>query len=1001
MKHLLITLLFLLSCLSLQAAGGRQLQYHPSGKGFVRENGSNRYSRALYGSHTNWRLETSDRPLFATYDKKAAWNIQFTLLVGAQAYRLDSTSYCQSYYEGGLRRYVVRDERWKGGEVRMLALAAHDSEDALWQCEVVGFLADSSPIRLKAVRCPIAKRKMKRNGDLGTDPRENFEAMPLCPDSLMQSLEWSAKGTTAVRLKNNERLEVLSENEAQQVIAAEQAWVKTLTAQLDFQTPDPLINTLGPTLMAAADGLWDGETWQHGCIGWRTPLAGWRGGYVGDVTGWSDRSKRHFRAYKASMVTDIEPVIPHPAQDTTKNLARSAEKWGTPMYSNGYICKLPNDDRKMSHYDMNLNYIDELMWHFQYDADTVMMREFWPAIQLHLAWEKRNWDPDGDHLYDGYCCIWASDALYYNSGAVTHASAYNYRGNLLAARIAELLGEDPSPYRSEADAILRAMNERLWVHATEGVDGHWAEFQDFMGLKRLHPNAALWSIYTPIDCQACSSEQAFQATRWVDACIPHIPLDLDGSDLFTLSTSDWMPYAWSTNNVAHEEVANMALAYFVAGRREMGYRLLYSDLMDEMCAGDCPGNFGQISYYDKALKEAYRDFGDNIGITSRAIVQGLFGIRPDALFDRCYLQPGFPQEWDSVRVSTPYFSYYFHRENGVDIYDVEQNFVRPLNVILRLPVGDGRFVEVKGDKSLRQRLTIASSALLDKELPAPAPYRPHLDVSALGLDDVTDNAASRHFYQPLTPYFNAAVDEIFRQQYLSPRSPYTTLEIPSQGMGDWCVPLMTAQIEDDGLRACIGDDGLYDTGVGLRFRLPRDGNNIVYTSLWDNYPDSIQIEPVSDEYAYAYLLMAGSTNNMQSRIENGLVTATYTDGTADTLRLVNPYNWCPIEQDYYYDDHAFWSTELHPYRVHLGSGMVSRSLKQDLQKAGKDSGAVNIHVTDFDADTPIAKGLSVPDGAAQILKMPLCPERKLKSLTLRTLSNDVVIGVMSVSLEKP
>lgn len=36
-----------------------------------------------------------------------------------------------------------------------------------------------------------------------------------------------------------------------------------------------------------------------------------------------------------------------------------------------------------------------------------------------------------DGLYDAYCCIWASDALYYNSGAVTHSSAYNYRANKL------------------------------------------------------------------------------------------------------------------------------------------------------------------------------------------------------------------------------------------------------------------------------------------------------------------------------------------------------------------------------------------------------------------------------------------------------------------------------------------------------------------------------------------------------------------------------------------
>jgi len=1026
MKRILFLILMLLPFV-LEAGESRPLQYLPEGKGFVCENGWNRFSRALYGSHGNWRLETSDRPLFATFDKGKGWNIQFALLMDGQRYPLDSTSYCRAYYEGGQRSYLLRDERWGGVELSIQAIAEYEGSNALWVFDVTGLTKQKRrQATLVALRQPIAKLKMNRNGDLGTDPRENFDPLQPRVDSLCQEVMWSANGTTYLRMVDNDFLCLVNKTQGKLLKEEQDHYFKTLTSQLRFQTPDPLINTLAPTLMAAADGLWDGQTWMHGCIGWRTPLAGWRGGYVGDVTGWFDRQNSHFRAYARSMVRDIEPIYSHPYQDTTKNLARSAEKWGTPMYSNGYICKLPNDDRKMSHYDMNLNYIDELLWHFQYNADTALMREFWPTLKLHIEWEKRNWDPDGDHLYDGYCCIWASDALYYNSGAVTHASAYNYRGNLLIARIAELIGEDPTPYREEAEAILEAMNQRLWIPRNEGADAHWAEFQDFMGLKRLHPNAALWSIYTPIDCGACSLEQAYHATRWVDACIPHIPISVslpkgerttsssaDNKSFglpnyTTLSTSDWMPYAWSTNNVAHEEVANMALAYFIAGRREAGYQLLYSDLLDEMCAGACPGNFGQISYYDKALKEAYRDFGDNIGITSRAIIQGLFGIRPDALFGRCYLQPGFPQQWGEATVETPYFSYHFYRENGQDIYDVEQHFSQPLQIILRLPLGDGRFVEVKGTNETKQRISIATSAVPDHDLPAAEPWRPALDETALGLDDVTPNTEATHVYLDLSSYYNASVDDIYRQQYLSPRSPYTTLELPCQGMGDWCVPLMTAQLEDEGLRSTIGDDNLFDTKLGLQFRLPKQGQNILYTSLWDNFPDSQSIpvdaqtvpENASQQgYRFAYLLMAGSTNNMQSRIENGLVIASYADGSADTLALVNPYNWCPIEQDYYYDDNAYWSASQHPYRVHLGSGIVSRQLKHDLQAAGTDNGAVNIHVTDFEANTPIAKGLSIPDGAAQLLKMPLRPNSALCSITLRTLSNDVVIGLMAVTLE--
>ena len=155
------------------------------------------------------------------------------------------------------------------------------------------------------------------------------------------------------------------------------------------------------------------------------------------------------------------------------------------------------------------------------------------------------------------------------------------------------------------------MNQRLWIED----EGHWAEFQDFMGEKRLHKSAAIWSIYTPIDCGACTDEQAYRATKWVDKYIPHIPIRISevgsrnlelgsdasqvGSDdvrststiktsysptgeilpnssfqippsIQTISTTNWLPYDWSTNNVAHEEVMNMVLAYFKAGRYDSG-----------------------------------------------------------------------------------------------------------------------------------------------------------------------------------------------------------------------------------------------------------------------------------------------------------------------------------------------------------------------------------------------------------------------------------------------
>src|SRR5574344_2121580 len=862
-KMSLAVMLAITVATSAQQKAPRKMQYTPQGRYIVCVNGNNRYTRSLYGTHTLYRLETSARPIFATPDHKNGKTIRFYLTYEGRTTQLDSTTWCEARYQGGLRSYTLRDDKWGKGELQLNTLASQYDEGAIWQFTTTGF---KGKVQLSARMCQTRKVKMERFGDLGMTDIRNYDPSP--DEKGLQTLQWNGLSDSYVQLVNNQQLQVLEQTKGRNTYQKEEKARLELVNLVDCTTPDPYIKTLGTNLVAAADGLWDGETWLHGCIGWRMPLVGWRAAYVADALGWQDRAVKHFDAYAASQVTNIPATIPHPSQDTANNLARAVKKWGTQMYSNGYICRNPHQTNNMNHYDMNLNYIDELLWHFQYDADTTYMRKMWPVIKLHLEWEKRNFDPDNDHLYDAYCCIWASDALYYNSGAVTHSSAYNYRGNKLAARIAEIIGEDPTPYNKEADAILAAMNQRLWLNDA----GHWAEFQDFMGKKRLHKSAALWTIYTPIDCGACTPEQAYQATVYVDKNIPHIPVLTEPQPqdtLYTLSTSDWMPYDWSTNNVAQEEVSNMALAYFQAGRTQSGYNLLKAEMMDAMYLGQCPGNFGQISYLDKSRSEAYRDFGDGIGIFSRTLINGLFGINPQALYGKCILKPAFPESWDSASIRTPYLSYEFHRQGNLDIYHIRHHFTRPLQMLVQANAGGGAYLEVKGNSDEEQTITIDRNQLpKSKTYPGIPSHKANVNVkeylTRMGLDEPSKDGTRTEV--KMDKYFNANVDDIFKNKYLSPRSPYTTLEIPTQGVSEWCVPTKTAYIEDDGLRNKV-TDGHYDTQLGITFRTPKEGPNIAYTSLWDNYPESITI-PLKGKARCAYLMMAGSTNNMQSRIRS-------------------------------------------------------------------------------------------------------------------------------------
>ena len=98
-------------------------------------------------------------------------------------------------------------------------------------------------------------------------------------------------------------------------------------------------------------------------------------------------------------------------------------------------------------------------------------------------------------------------------------------------------------------------------------------------------------------------------TRCIDTQIAHIPIhgeDIPKGRFFTLPTSNWMPYTYSTNNVVMAEVAHTALAYWQAGRVEKAFSLFKGAVLDGMYMGLCPGNAGMTTYFDAARGEAQR-----------------------------------------------------------------------------------------------------------------------------------------------------------------------------------------------------------------------------------------------------------------------------------------------------------------------------------------------------------------------------------------------------------
>lgn len=564
----------------------------------------------------------------------------------------------------------------------------------------------------------------------------------------------------------------------------------------------------------------------------------------------------------------------------------------------------------------NVSVVDDLLHHCRYVGDRAYLFKQWPALQRYL------------HEQD------TTDTL------VTRLLARQYGGQQLAARIAKVIGENGLPFEQKARQLLTTLNERLWLNDK----GHWAEWQDMNGLKRLHTSAALWSIYTPIDYGACTPEQAYAATCYVDEEIPHIPVAMSG--LSTLSTSCWMPYAHGQNNVIPAEALHMALAYFQAGRAEQGFRLLKGTVLDQMYCGLSPASLGAYSQYDAAQGGHYDDDADCIRMAERVLTEGLFGLRPDALQGRCIIQPGIPEAWDSASIHTPYISYHYRRQGNEAFYEVTQHFAKPQQIVIRQSLGLGQYRDVTGTAQRHQTIRV--------RVPVPLPEVRFVDPLA---------TASQSTEWSDEPTFDAK----FHMQNIRKSLNANLADLSISGI----------DIDDAPFRSLVVDDEF--VVMGVPFRIPAEGPNIVLTSLDDTYPDSVAI-PLGGSAQQAWLLMAGTTSVRESRIENGLVVATYKDGTTDTLRLVNPDNWCPVEQDYYIDDHAFRAAQPRPYRVSLAMGTASRDL-------GRHYGLQGV------------RQRHIPGGAATLLRMPLDKRRKLESLTLRALSNDVIIGLMAVTLQ--
>ena len=539
------------------------------------------------------------------------------------------------------------------------------------------------------------------------------------------------------------------------------ARVRAIARRAVAETPDTLVDLALRSLNVTMDALWSPPVFLHGPIRWGFPgLAGWRMAYGADIGGTYDRVASHCRYYGDGRIRG--GLDRQPCADPTKALTRQAPD--SLLFSDGAIVNF-------GIYNMTEMWLSFVAHHYDWTGDRDFLRALWPAIRDALAFEKRVLDRDGDSLYENYANTYITDAHWHNGGNCTQASAYVHTGNLLAAEAARLAGEDPAPYLAEAARIRVAMNRTLWLPAK----GVFAEWQDTVGEKLLHPEPELASIYLPALNGVADEFQTYQMLRYTEWGLPNQVIEETGPQPFDgfyrpsstyafpqpmrareVKSSNWRPIVLTVHECSPGELMDLARVYYTLGLADRAFPLLKAVLR---CMVNLP-TVGGLVIRDRNTEAWSRswahndvDHCDTTGTTLQCIAEGLFGIRPRLGEEWVEIQPGFPTDWEQARIELRDLSYSFVRQGTADTFTntTSRPTAKRLRLVMRgdgatatvngAPAGNARimpgighpFIEVDAPKGTTTEFAVTHAA-------RPLPTVRHAPVGARGLLFAIDSA---------------------------------------------------------------------------------------------------------------------------------------------------------------------------------------------------------------------------------------------------------------------
>ncbi len=838
---------------------------------------------------------------------------------------------------------------------------------------------------------------------------------------------------------------VEDENKNIQFLTPVAAWsmgmkrIETLSNRIIVKTPDEKLNALASASVAVIDGVWYDPVFVHGAMLWNIPFPGWRTIYGGTMYGWHDRVKKEAQYYIVSQ-----------NKNTSKRFAKAdTALMGTLQDSTSRFFGAGHIDKDQWKYNFQSQFFDQIITEWRSSGDIELENMLRPALELHLKWQEDCFDPDGDGVYESYINSWPTDSQWYNGGGTAEETSYAYNGHTAAAEMAMRKGDTASAdyHRKKMEQIKKGFFSKLWM-AKKGFSGAYREQG---GHERLHENPWLYSIFLPIDSKLVNDEQAVGSLYYTKSVLQNDKMPAGGRMVWT---SNWVPAVFSVRELYSGDNYHLALAYFLSGMGDDGWDIMKGTFYEGAFNGNVPGDLG--------AKKGGTDFNDCSSMFTRALVEGLFGYRPDYPNKNVTIAPQLPKNWNNASISTPDFSFQF--STGQNTINASVSITKPAAIHFYLPLNisgikkvlvNGKSVTWKllpgyGQSLLYLQLNEANNDVIVEATAIVQQHEPikieknigdtvQLKLTGATIVSINDlqkilskvkisngvltgtltnnrghhtlianvlvgtapqkqiiyfNITGKQLKEseklkyvteiPVNPVwscvnmdniFNADVRTIYQQKYMSPRPNTVSARIGTDGYSAWTFLFWKQSppiIKLDSVVHPKNDTSRIITQQQIPFQWNNFSKNIAFTSLWDNWPKKITV-PVQQKGQAVWLMVAGSTNQMQCDIANAMIIFTYADKSIDTLLLVPPYN--------------YWN--LSPINIVAGA-------------AGQESRGDYTNVVDaFAVPKPWPQTVQLGENCrAILLNRKLKSDVELKSIILQTLSQEVVVGLMGITIMK-